>query len=757
MADPSDPRIGLVIQNRYRIEERLGAGGMGVVYLAERIGLGRRVAIKFLHADIAAQPQFRIRFEREARAMSKLNHPHCVPVIDYGVADAPYIVLEYVTGESLAHLLARGPIPLRRALAITRQILAGLAHAHNEGIVHRDIKPDNVILAEATGTGDHARLLDFGLAKVAKRAGTASGLLGATAMGTPSYMSPEQARGEDVDARSDLYSCGVMLFQMLTGKRPFTGSDPLDVLRAHVEDSPPRLADVAPEMKFPAALETVMAGALAKNPDARYATAIDFSEALRTVQELPGVDESNAVIEATKPRRDEQAERPAPPPPPVAATEMVAPPPKKKRGFFDTLFWIIVLVVIGVVAGGAWWLQRDLERLETEPPPAPAPGPGPDVSAWRADHQTFAAELPARHMDLFVQASEADFRREVDALDARLPTLRRSQVIVGIMRLAAMIGDGHTTTWLQGFGSSLRFPLVLRWFPEGFHVIAAPPEHAWAIGRELVAIGGVPIDQALERVTPAVSHDNQGQLRGQLADALTHPLVLDGVDLADPSGKAVYRLEARDGGDARDLELAPANWRPKADTSPDAPPGRRNRHLHYWNDYLAEKRLVYFQYNVCKDAPDRPFADFAASTLAFIDQNPVDTVVIDLRTNGGGDSRIAGPLIRGLAEREVKVYVLIGRHTFSSALLNAMELDAIGATLVGEPTGGRPSHYGEVKHFDLPALGMKVQYSTKFFDRPQYAGDALEPELAVDVTAADYFAGKDPELDAIFAAAGARR
>jgi serine/threonine-protein kinase len=388
MADaPSDPRIGLVLQSRYRIEERLGSGGMGVVYLAERIGLGRRVAIKFLHPDIAAQPQFRVRFEREARAMSKLHHPHCVPVIDFGVADAPYIVLEYVVGESLSHLLARGPIPLRRALIIMRQILAGLAHAHNEGIVHRDIKPDNVLLAEATGTGDHARLLDFGLAKVTKRAGTASGLLGATAMGTPSYMSPEQARGEDVDARSDLYSCGVMLFQMLTGKRPFTGSDPLDVLRAHVEDRPPRLVDAAPDMRFPAQLETVLAGALSKNPDGRYASAIDFSEALRAIQDLPGVDESNALIEATKPRRDEEREKPFSehrlPTPPPAAVAIAGPPltqdsddvayarPRKKGwGFGDYLFWFLVLLVLAVAGGGAWYLQRDLEKFEAPPPAA---------------------------------------------------------------------------------------------------------------------------------------------------------------------------------------------------------------------------------------------------------------------------------------------------------------------------------------------------------------------------------------------------
>jgi eukaryotic-like serine/threonine-protein kinase len=361
VADPaSDPRVGLVLQGRYRLEERLGAGGMGVVYLAERIGLGRRVAVKFLHADIAAQPQFLLRFEREARAMSRLNHPHCVPVIDFGVVDgAPYLVMEFVAGESLTMVLARGPMPLRRALTIMRQILAGLAHAHNEGIVHRDIKPDNVLLGEATGTGDHARVFDFGLAKVTKRAGTASGLLGATAIGTPSYMSPEQARGEDVDARSDLYSCGVVLFQMLTGHKPFTGIDPLDVMRKHVEDPPPRLVDLAPALSPPPPLEAAIARALAKDAEARHASAIDFSSELQRVLDLPELAE------------EPPAPAPAVEPAEAGPTLAVEPRPTPRSGLWSAVFWLLVVIVIGVVGAGVWYFQRDLDQ----PPALPQAEP----------------------------------------------------------------------------------------------------------------------------------------------------------------------------------------------------------------------------------------------------------------------------------------------------------------------------------------------------------------------------------------------
>ena len=191
---------------------------MGIVYRGERVGLERIVAIKFLHSEVAASEQFRKRFEIEARAMSRLSHPHCVSVIDFGMADVPYFVMDYVTGRPLGKLIEQGPLPTRRALHITRQLLAGLAHAHSQGIVHRDIKPDNLILDEALGTRDHLRILDFGLAKLRDfGVDLTSGL----AIGTPSYMAPEQTLSEPVDTRTDLYAVGIVLHEMLTGTKPF--------------------------------------------------------------------------------------------------------------------------------------------------------------------------------------------------------------------------------------------------------------------------------------------------------------------------------------------------------------------------------------------------------------------------------------------------------------------------------------------------------------------------------------------------------
>ncbi|MCA9677345.1 MAG: serine/threonine protein kinase, partial [Myxococcales bacterium] len=279
--DDADPRIGTVLQGRYRVLEALGVGGMGVVYRGERLGLNKPVAIKFLRGDMAVQDEFVVRFEREARAMSQLQHPHLIPVIDFGVVDAtPYLVLEYVRGDNLYDVLRKGPMPVARALTIMRQVLAGLGHAHQQGIVHRDVKPDNVILADAEGTGDHAHLFDFGLAKLTGGGGENTSPAAAYAIGTPSYMSPEQARGEPVDVRSDVYACGVLLFEMLTGRKPFRGDNSRDVLRHHVKTPPPTLAEAAPDRTFSPELEAVVARALAKDPAERPADALAFAEEL---------------------------------------------------------------------------------------------------------------------------------------------------------------------------------------------------------------------------------------------------------------------------------------------------------------------------------------------------------------------------------------------------------------------------------------------------------------------------------------------
>jgi serine/threonine-protein kinase len=281
----SDPRIGTLLQERYRILERIAAGGMGVVYRGERVELGRVVAIKFLHGWVAEDPSSLKRFRIEAQAMSQLSHPCCVSIIDFGVeGTSPFLVMDFVTGRTLGTLVHEGgALPVKRALNILRQVLAGLAHAHAQGIVHRDIKPENIFLTEAIGLGDQVRILDFGLARLRD---SVTGLTLGMPIGTPSYMAPEQIRGEEVDARTDIYSAGVLLFELLTGQKPFTSDRAAAVMHQHQEKPPPSLGSVLPGAGFSPQLEAAVSKALAKKPDDRFASATDFAAALEALPEL---------------------------------------------------------------------------------------------------------------------------------------------------------------------------------------------------------------------------------------------------------------------------------------------------------------------------------------------------------------------------------------------------------------------------------------------------------------------------------------
>ncbi|NPC86477.1 protein kinase, partial [Pyxidicoccus fallax] len=295
----SDTRIGSVLQERYRIIERLAAGGMGVVYRGERLEVGKPVAIKFLHAWAARDEDFRKRFQVEARAMSRLTHPCCVSVIDFGVdEDSPYMVMDFVTGETLRGLLRDGALPLARAVGTVRQVLAGLAHAHAQGIIHRDIKPENIIVTQAVGLGEQVRILDFGIAKLRDEAtGLTSGLM----LGTPSYMAPEQIHGEPVGPPTDVYATGVLLFEVLTGKKPFASASNAELLHMHREVKPPALRDVAPEAGFSDALEAAVAKALAKAPADRFQSATEF---------LAALDAAVSASAGVSPRQDTAASLP---------------------------------------------------------------------------------------------------------------------------------------------------------------------------------------------------------------------------------------------------------------------------------------------------------------------------------------------------------------------------------------------------------------------------------------------------------------
>ncbi len=271
----TDSLIGTLFDGRYRIERKLGAGGMADVYLAEDQELGRRVAIKILNGRHANDDQFIERFRREAKNAAALNHPNIVSIYDRGNAeDTYYIAMEFLDGRTLKELIiGRGAAPINVAIEYARQILSALRFAHRHGIVHRDIKPHNVLV---DGEG-RVKVTDFGIA----RAGTSQMTEAGSIVGTAQYLSPEQAKGGEVDPRSDLYSLGIVLYELLTGKTPFDGETPVEIAMKHLSTMPKPPSKLRPDV--PRELDMVVMRALAKNPDERYQSADEMEGDLERV------------------------------------------------------------------------------------------------------------------------------------------------------------------------------------------------------------------------------------------------------------------------------------------------------------------------------------------------------------------------------------------------------------------------------------------------------------------------------------------
>ena len=278
---------GQRIADRYDVVRLLGEGGMGQVYEARHVELDKQVAIKFLFLELAEDEELLARFRREARITAALRHANIVEVMDFGVTGEglPWLVMEYLTGESLQEILEReGRLSIPAAKQIMVQILSGLSEAHSQGIVHRDLKPDNVYLDEVKGQGTVVKLLDFGISKIAGHDEKENLQLTKTGvvMGTPNYMSPEQVMGRvEVDARADLYACGTILFEMLTGRRPFEGETHNEVVVRIMGDPIPDVTELRPDV--PPALVDIVLKALSRERDERLSTADEFIEALEVL------------------------------------------------------------------------------------------------------------------------------------------------------------------------------------------------------------------------------------------------------------------------------------------------------------------------------------------------------------------------------------------------------------------------------------------------------------------------------------------
>jgi serine/threonine-protein kinase len=316
------------VANRYVIKKILGEGGMGTVYEAEHLGLGRMVAVKVLNATQAKKVVAVKRFEQEARAAGAIGHPNICEVYDMGTLPdgCPFLVMEKLDGETLADRIAtHGGLPVAEVLDIMIQVASGLEAAHDRGVLHRDIKPENVFLAKRVGALDIAKLLDFGVSKFVRGNPAGEEELNLTrtgmVMGTPYYMSPEQARGErNLDARVDIYACGVVLYEALTGKRPFVAPNYNALLLQIITVAPRRMADLRGDV--PPAVEAVVMRAMARSKVDRPETAAMLRRELSTVRDQ--VFRRAPRAQSAPPRQPSQ-----PPPVPVRPSQL--PPPLPKR------------------------------------------------------------------------------------------------------------------------------------------------------------------------------------------------------------------------------------------------------------------------------------------------------------------------------------------------------------------------------------------------------------------------------------------
>lgn len=303
-----DDLSGLVLSNRYKLTLPLGEGSMGWVYQALHLALQKNVAVKIMKPSGRDMGQRVARFEREAKAASRLNNPHIISVLDFGQGPSGmlYLVTEHLNGRSLREVLDDERIlHLERSVHILFQILEALSESHCLGVVHRDLKPENVMITDLPSGEDFVKVLDFGIAKVLDES-SANLTLEGQLFGTPEYMSPEQIRCHDITGQADLYSAGVILFEMLTGRRPFIRDSLFDLLHAHLHDPPPTLMDAAPGRSYPAALQKVLDRMLAKSRSDRFATADELRKALRSVIRM-----GSAALESLhhEPVRDELRDR----------------------------------------------------------------------------------------------------------------------------------------------------------------------------------------------------------------------------------------------------------------------------------------------------------------------------------------------------------------------------------------------------------------------------------------------------------------
>ncbi len=405
-----------------------------------------------------------------------------------------------------------------------------------------------------------------------------------------------------------------------------------------------------------------------------------------------------------------------------------------------------------------------------------APLSATEIEKWREDLRYMAAEMPKRHRNLFHAMTREQFESAVKRLDERIPTLARHQIIVELGRIVAMVKDGHTGIQSYPFDPKINFrsyPLTLYLYKDGLFVQSADPKYANVVGGRVVKIGNATAEQALNAVHDLVFHDNEMGIKGAAPFALVTPEALHTVGIITDMENAPYVIER--GGQQITVNLQPfmrpvptghgtnffkpPGWVDARDkASAPVPLYLKDPENLYWFEYLPDSKTIYVQYNGVQNKADESIADFAKRLFAFVDRNPVERFILDMRRNGGGNNFLNRPLLLGIIKSKIdergKLFTIIGRRTFSAAQNLINELEKYTNTIfVGEPTGENVNFYGDSTAIELPNSGIVVRTSTLWWqnmdprDRRQWTG----PHIAAELTSEDYRNNVDPAMQAIMA------
>lgn len=417
---------------------------------------------------------------------------------------------------------------------------------------------------------------------------------------------------------------------------------------------------------------------------------------------------------------------------------------KERPCFFLTVWKIVVLgLFLVVIFSGFLSLYSQQEKSRQE--------------KWIEDIDQLASELPAKHKNLFYKRPEDEFRKNIQELKKAVPELSDEEIVFSLSCIVASVGDAHTSLY---FRPNIAFPLTLYWFKDGIYVIDTAPEYKKILHCRLTGVNQKSLDEVIKILSAGIPHENTAQIKKSAPYYLVLSEFLYGAGIIDKKEYAEYGFQST-GGEEFTMELKSISMKNRfpsaAQKTPEEslPLYRRNRNKFYISTHLEEQNSLYVQYNSCQNIKEKPFSDFVDEVFQLIDEKKIGRLIIDLRSNGGGNSIIFYPMLREINAREEinqkgKLYVIVGRRTFSSAVLNAIQLrNQTNATFVGEPTGGRPNHFGEVKNFMLINTRLNVSYSTKYFTLSNEDTDSFYPDITVEQTFKDYRENRDPVMETI--------